>query len=142
MLQVGVHKDHAGAGVTQDVVDVLGGQAGVHRHQDRAHRRHREVGFEQLGCVGTQERHPVARLDAGVPQRRRQPIGAFAELAIAVAPLSVDHRGALPEHRRGARQERHRGEHFPVHGAVAHIGVVLAHAQARVSQSLRYPVSP
>ena len=120
LLEVGVHKDHARAGVVEDVGDVVLGKPRVHRHQNRSHGGHREVGLQQLGDVGAQERHPIARLDPGVPEPGRQPVGAPGELRVGIPPLAIDHGRPVGEHRCGAGEEWNRREHLAVDGTVGH----------------------
>ena len=73
------------AGVIADVADLLGGQPGVDRHQDRPGQRDAEVGDQHLRDVRAHVGHPVPALDAGGPQRVRQPGRLRAELAVARA---------------------------------------------------------
>jgi hypothetical protein len=80
----------------------------VDRHQHGASRRHAVVRLEQRRDVGCEERDPVAWLDSGPGERRREAIDAFIEFAVGVAPLLVDHRdllrvdvGAAPEKAHG-----------------------------------------
>ncbi len=81
--------------VLQDVADLLGGQPRVDRHQHPARRGDSVVGLEHRRDVGAEERHPVVLLHAGPAQSGGQPVHPLAELAVAVAPLAVHHRGLV-----------------------------------------------
>jgi hypothetical protein len=102
------------AGVLEDIGDLARRQAGVDRHQHRARRRHGEVRLQQRRDVGTQERYAVAGLDACAGQRRRQPVHAVVELAVAVATLAVHHRHLVGVDEGAAPQEAHRRELGPI----------------------------
>ena len=66
--------DHLGAGVGQDVADLLGGEHDVQR-RDHAARAQRPVeGVHELGDVAEQQRHPVALPDPEAGERRRRPV--------------------------------------------------------------------
>ena len=65
LQQFGVGEEQLGAGVVADVADLLRGEPSVDGDEHSAGQRYREVRQQHLGDVGTEERHPLARLDTG-----------------------------------------------------------------------------
>ena len=107
--QRGVGDQDLRARMTQDVRHLFRDEPGVHRDQNPARQRHREVGDEHLGQVRHQVGDPVARLDAGRAQRPRHPRGFGFQFGVAEPPPAVDHGGLGGEHPGRPGQERQGG---------------------------------
>ena len=92
--QVGVHDEHLGGAVGQDVTDLVRGQAPVQRHGEGADQAGAPAGLEHGQIVAQQQRHRVARLDAEMAQPRghlRRARGQRPPVQNALAP---DHSSA------------------------------------------------
>src|SRR5262249_1960284 len=113
-------------GVVRDVNDLLGEQANVERVQDRAHRRHGEVGLEMLLRVPRERRDPIAALDAETHERRCELLGALGELRERGATAVVTfERHDLParEHARAVTDDRADRKRSVLHRAFEHEGL-------------------
>src|SRR5699024_7469389 len=89
---VGVHAQHLGAGVVDDVDEVVGGQPEVHRDQDRAELRHGVEGLQLRVCVGGDVGDTVALHDAHGLQGRGPAVTAVEELLVGQTKIPIDHR--------------------------------------------------
>ena len=58
------HDEHVRAAVIQYVIEVIGHQAKVQRHQNRPEQRRPEEGFKQAMAILREHRHAVALLNA------------------------------------------------------------------------------
>ena len=112
VVQLGVDVEHLGAGVLDDVADLVGAEPEVHRHQHPAEAGDAEERREQPGAVLADHRHPVTEADAEAVEVRRLPAGQVADLGIGqVAERGgrlvglVDHTGALAVHLHGTVDE-------------------------------------
>jgi hypothetical protein len=85
-----VEEDDLRAGMADDVGDLAWGQADVDGVEDRAGFEDAVVGLEKLMGVVGDEADTVARTDAQLPQRIREPVGSLAELAVCELMLAVD----------------------------------------------------
>ena len=83
--EAGVHAQHHAAGVVQDVGDVVGGQAGVHGVDDRAHAGYGVVQLEVAVAVPRQGRHPVGGADAEGLQGADELPGALLDAGVGGA---------------------------------------------------------
>ena len=81
----------------QDAGQLGGREPYVQRHHDGPCHHHTVVAFEQLVSIETQVRDAVAGLDALRFEAGRQPLAAFAELAIRKTLLARDHSLFLSE---------------------------------------------
>ena len=71
-----------GAGVVQDVPELVGRAGGVDRHPHGAHRQAGQVGHRPLRAVGREQRHAIARLDAEFDEVGRHATHVGAELGV------------------------------------------------------------
>jgi len=107
-LDIGDHD--LGAGVIQDVTDLGGVEPGVDGNQHRPRPQHREMGFEQLGDIGSQYGHPVARSDARALEGARKAADALGELRVRPAPVAVDNRDFIGENPNRPLEKRDRSQ--------------------------------
>ena len=81
----GVDEQQRGAGVVDDVLRLVGGQAEVDGHEDPAGAGGRVERDEQLDGVGRDDRDALARRDAQPRQRLGHPVAAPHQLAVGQA---------------------------------------------------------
>ncbi len=98
------------AGVGEDVGDLVGLEPGVDRDHDPARERYAEMRLEHLRDVWQEDRHPVAPLDAGLAQRRGEPVDPRVQLGIGDPLVAMDNRDLLAEDCRRALQEAERSQ--------------------------------
>ena len=82
-------------GVVEDVTEIPGGEAHVERQKDGAGLYHPVVGFQQAVTIAAEIGHHRSGLDSQRHQGVRQSVGSPAELAVAEALGSADHRGLV-----------------------------------------------
>jgi hypothetical protein len=115
VLELVVDEEKARARVLDDLRDLALVEPVVERDEDAACRGHAEVRLEQRRRVRADERHPVALLEARLPQRGGQAVHALAQLPVGVAPVVVDHCDLVGVDKGAALQERHGVELGAVH---------------------------
>ena len=98
-LELVVDQQGPGAGVAQDVADLVAAEPRVHRHEHQAGRRNPEVRLQHGRRVRQDRGHPVEVPQAQPAQPRGQPVHPFLELAVRVPPLPVHDRRLAPETR-------------------------------------------
>ena len=112
-----VRAHHARAAVVDDVGEVVGGQAVVDRHDDRADLRHGIEGFELRVRVRRDVGHAIALAHAEPLQRRRPAVTALEELLVGQPQRAIHDRLAVGvELARAAREFQRRQRRF-------HLGV-------------------
>ncbi len=67
------------------------GQAGVQRHEYRAHLSGAEQGRQETRLVGAQERHPVPVVNSLFDKETRNPVAVRRQLCVGVGVVAVDH---------------------------------------------------
>ena len=107
-----VDEEEAGAGVGEDVADLLRVEPRVDRDQDAARGRHGEVRLDHRRDVGAQERDPVELTKTRCLQGGGEAIDPLRKRAVVVggAPIAVHDGGLVGEDRGAAAQEAERGE--------------------------------
>ena len=106
----GVDENDPGRGVAQLKRDRVGIEARVEPVDHRPRHADREVRLEHRRHVRQHQRDRVVAPDAELLQRRRELPAAAVGLGPGLAPVAVDHRGALGVHRRRAFDEGQRRE--------------------------------
>ena len=107
-----VDEEEAGAGVTQDVADLLRVEARVDRDQDAARGGHGEVRLDHRRDVGAQERDPVVLTKPRCLQGGGEAIDPLRKRAVVIggATIAVHDGGLVGEDRGATTQKAERGE--------------------------------
>ena len=97
-----VMRQHDRRGVAEDELQLMHGQPGIQRHENRGQPETGELDFQDVGGVGRQHSDALAAFDAQRSQMRRQAVDALIERAVAQAPLrrQIDQRGLVAAHLR------------------------------------------
>ena len=95
LLQLGVGDDDFRRRVGGDVGDLVGAQAPIDRHQDRAQPRDRAIEIDKFEIVLRQHDHTVAALQARAGKAGRQPLDPRQILRMGDARVVEDEGGAL-----------------------------------------------
>ena len=117
-------------GVVEDVTKIPGGETHVERQEDGAGLHHPVVGFQQAVTIAAEIGHHRSGLDSQRHQEVRQAVDSPAELAVAEAPGSADHRGLAGVELHRTAQE-HQGSERDVHGASGGLWVSRAKSRAK-----------
>ena len=105
---VAVRADDLRAAMVDDVVEIVGQQAIVDRHQHRADLRHGVVGFEMRVRIGGDVGDAIALPDAHRLQGRRPAVAALEELRVGQSQVAIDDGLAVGIEPTGASREFHR----------------------------------
>ena len=76
--------------MVEDVVNLLGCEAGVDRHRHRISQRHGELSEQSLVAISSENAHAVALGHLVGDQRVGEGLGVFVELCEGDAPWPVD----------------------------------------------------
>ena len=135
-LEGRVDEEEAGAGVAQDVADLLRVEPRVDRDEDAARGGHGEVRLDHRRDVGAQERDPVVLAQTRRLQGRGQSVDPLRKRAVVVsgAAIAVHDGGLVGEDSGAAAQEAERGELGA--GDLSHGGSV-GREQRRTGQAAR-----
>ena len=90
VLQPFFHYYDLRTAVIQDVVEVIGHESEVERHQDRTQQRRAEERFEDSVTVLREDCDAGALLDAERSHRVRPAVHPFAELAISQTQIATN----------------------------------------------------
>ena len=105
-----VGEQHLGAGMVEDEGERRSVEPIVESVEDGAAHGNAVVRLQHRRGVGRYNRHGVALGDAALGQRRGEAPAALVEFGIARAAVAVDPCRPLGKYRRGAAQERERGQ--------------------------------
>src|SRR5438105_3639730 len=78
-------------GIIQDVFKFPSPKPDIQWKQHTAGFHHAVICLQQAMTIAAKERHPVARLETGVPQSARQAVGAVGKFRVGEALLSTNH---------------------------------------------------
>ncbi len=84
LLDAWVDHDRARAAVVESVFEGLRAEEDREGNRDRAELPDGEMGDRIGGLLRNHDRHPVARFDPELAERRGEPVGPIVELAVAV----------------------------------------------------------
>jgi hypothetical protein len=122
-LELGIGAQQAGAGVGQDVIDLVAAEAVVDGQHDGAQVTDGQAELDEGRAVLHQQRHHLARPDAAGAQAARDQAHSLRQLTIADRLAVVDHGGS-----RGRRAR-------PMQDG----GTERNHAKVLLSRSAAYP---